>query len=82
MNDGKVIGVWLDVPNVRCVFCRAKPSEMADPLLEFWANPEDLSLLCVSILHFGLRVFECLCKIGFKQVNNNDDIQKLSFHSC
>ena len=67
MIDGKVVAVWLDSCSIKCNFCDATPQQLANPLFIFHNDPERLSKLCASILHFGLRIFDSLCKIGFKQ---------------
>lgn len=67
MVDGKVVNIWAKGSSVRCPFCKATPKDMANYSRQFEADPELLSELSASILHFLLRVFELLCKIGFRQ---------------
>ena len=66
MSDGKVVNVWHENPSTqRCPFCRMLRSQFNDMRLQFIADPELLSHVCLSVLHFGLRSFENLLNVGF-----------------
>ena len=66
MNDLKVVNACHD-NNAQCVcaICGAKPSQVNDLNGDF--TPKiSLHELCMSILHFTLRLFEHLLKVGAK----------------
>ena len=67
MCDMKVSNTYLDNPNMKvCPICKAKPKEVNDLDRTFGAIPEALSELSLAILHFSIRTFEHLVKIGAK----------------
>lgn len=67
MCDGKMVNVILDNnAQVRCPFCRALPRDVLNPNSIFDVDPFAIALLCLSVLHFRLRIFEHLCKVAFR----------------
>ena len=76
MIDGKVVNVWHENDcTTSCPFClvnqRSKDYKKKYKGMEikdvFKAEPDLLSHLCLSTLHFGPRSMEHLFKIGFYQ---------------
>ena len=65
--DGKAMNSVVNNPATsRCPFCsRLMREVVANPDIIFDVKPGVLSHLCLSILHFGLRSFENLLKIGY-----------------
>jgi hypothetical protein len=81
--DGKVVNVLTDNNSaLRCPFCHATPTQMSNPDGIFEILPEALNLLCLSILHFGLRSFELLMNIGFRQDFKQWQVRKGSLNEA
>ena len=66
MCDGKISYIANDGSAVNCPFCTAKAKDFNDYKRIFEADPEALSDLCFSILHFGLRMCDHIFKVSFK----------------
>jgi ABC-type multidrug transport system fused ATPase/permease subunit len=81
--DGKVVNVLTDNnSSLRCPFCHATPTQMSNPDGIFEILPSALNLLCLSILHFGLRSFELLMNIGFIQDFRQWQVRKGSLNEA
>ena len=67
MIDGKVLIELTNCPSSSsCPICHYTYSAISKPDGDF--SPKEGALdFGVSILHFGLRAFECLCHIGYRQ---------------
>jgi len=71
MVDGKVLNELTENPaSTSCPICQKTSRQMCDPNEDFTPRPGTLQH-GASILHFGIRTFELLCNIGYRQ-----DIQK------
>ena len=67
MVDGKVLQELTNSPaSSSCPICHKTYRQIAQPDGDF-APKEGSPQFGASILHFGLRTFEALCHIGYKQ---------------
>ena len=67
MIDGKVLNELTKNPaSSSCPICHKTSRQMSNPEGDFTPKPGTLDF-GASILHFGLRSFEALCKIGYRQ---------------
>ena len=67
MCDGKVTNAINDNDSTqRCPFCGFGMKDFNRDLT-FLADPQALAQLCLCVLHFGIRAFEHVCKVGFNQ---------------
>ena len=70
--DNKVIGIFLfpdvlDTAYQRCPLCGMTGAAMTSLETIFQLNPEALEMICLCVLHFGLRLFSFLLKLGYHQ---------------
>ena len=66
--DGKCCNVACENnSSQRCPFCMAGPKDFNSLVAIFRADPDLLAQLCLSVLHFGLRVIDLVFNIGFNQ---------------
>ena len=66
--DGKCINICCENDSSqRCPFCLCGPKDFNSLVAIFRADPDLLAQLCLSVLHFGLRVIDLLFNIGFNQ---------------
>ena len=57
----------LDSAFQRCVLCGLTGAGMTSLDVIFKLDPEALELICLCVLHFGLRIFSFLLKLGYHQ---------------
>ena len=65
MNDQKVISDVLGLAYSRCPLCHLTGQGMTSFEEVFALDPEALEMICISMLHFGLRCLDFLLKIGY-----------------
>ena len=85
MNDGKVLNILTNNDcTQRCPLCKLLERQYRNADQDdYEISPEDINLLCLSILHFGLRLFDNLLKIGCSQSFKSHtcvDINKPAFN--
>jgi hypothetical protein len=67
MIDGKVLNELTKNPaSSSCPVCHQTSRQMSNPDGDFTPKPGTLEF-GACILHFGLRSFEAICKIGYRQ---------------
>ena len=63
MNDMKILNfAWNNRSAMNCVFCGKRPLQFKNPN-EFEADPERLEDLCMSVLHYLIRLMEHIFKV-------------------
>ena len=68
MCDQKVVNAVNDnKSSLRCPFCGASPKDVNQIEMIFISDPEIMAILCLSVLHFGIRGTEHIFKVGFNQ---------------